>query len=64
MKIVFLKIRKIDDNSENLSSNKLSKNDHLLLNGDEIYLEKMNDKKKRKKVRSNSSHNIFDGLSI
>ena len=40
-----------DNNPENLSSHLLDKDDYLLLNGDEIYLDKMNDKKKEKRKK-------------
>ena len=53
-----------DDNLENLSSDKLNKNDYLLLNGDEIYLEKMDNIKNKKKEKSNYPNNMLDDLSI
>ena len=53
-----------DDNLENLSSDKLNKSDYLLLNGDEIYLEKMDNIKNKKKEKSNYPNNMLDDLSI
>ena len=46
------------------NENKLSAEDYNLINGDDIILEKIEEKKKKKKVNLNNFSNILDELEI